>query len=457
MLFGSLAVGLILFYFINKYQEKVKKNIQSDPNLSDNGRFLLDNPIDNDKDDRYGYTILADQIVSAVLDPRQTSHSFTIGINGQWGIGKSSLLRLIKNRLDQKLLKSESDHILITFSPLLLNTANTLTIEFLHQLNAQLRKYSIQSNDQLRKYIYFLTNKINDLWSGLISIFSGDQSSQDQSKILAGIIMSINRQIIVTIDDLDRLEKEEIIEIFRLIRNIADLPYLTYIIAFDKEYLCKKLEEKEDIRKAESFIEKFFAVEVVLPKIKNELVREHFVEESRKRIPYFSQGIDQAFNIFENQDRMLGFVRDKIVPLNFFMASLNTRRDIIRFINSLILFPQELLIEVIPGEIIILELLKLKNAKVYNDLKKKAIVTLNYSKHVYFLEEQKLDDLLKDNYPVNSAYIKSAVKILFGTEFPTETNLDRKSIVNEDRYEIYFNYIDTSFLHYSELDALRKK
>lgn len=455
LLFGSYTVGCILFFLFNKYNENLKKKKQTDTKLSEIGRFIVDNPIKVDNEDRYGYINLADQIVSTILDPRETNNSFTIGINGQWGIGKSSLLNLIKNRLDEKKLKKDSDHILISFSPLLLNTSNSLTVEFLYQLNIELKKYSIQSNDQLRKYIFYLTSKINDLWSGLISIFSGDQSSQEQSKILDLIIKKVNRQIIVTIDDLDRLEKEEITEIFRLIRNIADLPNMVYIIAFDKNYLCKKLVDN-NYSTAELFIEKFFTVEVVLPKIKIEHLRTFIVEESKRRIPYFIKTIEIAFNIFDSENSLQDIFDNKVLPKNYFEASLNTQRDVIRFINSLILIPQKVLLEFMPIEILILELLKLKNSIVYNALKMKSIVSVDATKNVYILDESNLDNLLISYNPPNPIQIKSAVQILFGGEFLIETKTDKKSFINLDRYDIYFNYLDNSFVYFSEMDALRK-
>ena len=452
--FGTLLISLVLYSLLNKYFECKKKILQKKYEQNPRPRFLYDNPIENDEDDWLGYGELADQIIKLILDPRPTKHAFTLGINGQWGIGKTSLLNLLRSHLLQKQDKGESDHILISFSPLILNDSNNLTIEFFNQLHYSLKTYSYKSSEQIRKYIYFLTNKINDFWSVIFSILFGDRSSQEQSEIISRLIRKINRQVIVVIDDLDRIEKEEITEIFRLVRNIGNLSNILYVIAYDKTYLCKKLDDRT-FNNAESFIEKFFSAEIVLPNLKFEQLREDIVKESRLRIPHFASEIESTFSYFESHRKLQENMLRKVIPTDFLEQALSTRRDLKRFINSLILIPNENINEIVFSELIIIEILRLKYFEIYSSLKEKSILGDSQSKEYYTLDDSKLEEILKENYPTRENTIKTAVNVLFGTGLITQESPNRLSFVNRDRYEIYFNYLDTTFFCYSEVDSLR--
>jgi len=452
-LFMAFAIGYFIYTLIKSWKE-IEKFQKTKTTTSD--VFLNDNPILSDEKDLYGYTILAEQIVKKILNQPKNPNSFTLGINGQWGIGKSSLLNLITNRLDEKSIQKESDHILIKFSPLLLSNSNNLTIELLHQVNSKLSSFSIKSNLQFRKYIFFLTSKVSDLLSGIISIFSGEQSSKEQAELLSKTIKKIDRKVIITIDDLDRIEKDEIIEILKLIRNIGNLPNLVYLIAYDKGYLCKKLEDK-DANVAGLFLEKFFTVDITLPKIKSEILRRNLIEEINNRIPYLSHEINQSFNIFEGKSIYSNIIDAKTVPLGLFESVVKTRRDMVRFINSLLLIPESFFYELVGAEILIVELFKLRFTLVYQSIRDKSILENSFEYPGYILNKKKANTFVKDIYPENEEVINNSLMILFGTKSTAEKIPDSKSIVMKERFDIYFNYLDETFVHFSEIDALRNE
>ena len=46
---------------------------------------------------------------------------------------------------------------------------------------------------------------------------------------------------LVLIDDIDRLHPDEILDVMRLVKLVGDLPYVTYLLAFDRPYVERAL------------------------------------------------------------------------------------------------------------------------------------------------------------------------------------------------------------------------
>lgn len=75
------------------------------------------------------------------------------------------------------------------------------------------------------------------------------------------------RRIVVLVDDLDRLSHEEVADTMRAIRAVGDLPFVSYVIAVDREAVVKALKTQfggdEDI--ADQYLDKIVQMPVELP------------------------------------------------------------------------------------------------------------------------------------------------------------------------------------------------
>jgi len=130
LLFGFLILGMIIFRVSNK------KKILINPSTS----LTEDNPIVRLSEDNIGYFKLANKIVDEIFGLSCTEQTFNVGIDGNWGSGKTSMIYLIERILEKKKNKHKSDHIYIKFSPLLINKSSNLTVNFLLSLNNELKK-----------------------------------------------------------------------------------------------------------------------------------------------------------------------------------------------------------------------------------------------------------------------------------------------------------------------------
>ena len=73
-----------------------------------------------------------------------------------------------------------------------------------------------------------------------------------------------SRKLLVVVDDIDRLSGDEVREIFRLIKSVADFPNVTYLLAFDREAVCRMLDPLQG-GTGEEYLEKIVQVPFELP------------------------------------------------------------------------------------------------------------------------------------------------------------------------------------------------
>ena len=177
----------------------------------------------------------------------------TIGLMGEWGSGKTSILNMTEHYLKDSKIK------IIKFNPWIYSSYDQLVGQFFDELIMEftdsrdnsfsgfLRQYKIKVNKlELAKKLAVVGTSIIDskLGSGVERIL--DSTSEEDN--LAHIKKKINRQfagrkVICIIDDLDRLSKDEIAEMFKLIKIMADFKNMVYLVAFDKDVVANALEE----------------------------------------------------------------------------------------------------------------------------------------------------------------------------------------------------------------------
>ena len=142
-------------------------------------------------------------------------------------------------------------------------------------------------------------------------------------------ISNMQRKIVVFIDDIDRLESKEIEELFRLVRNTSNLPFMYFVIAYDKKYVVDSLNSIFPSHSL-SYSQKILQEEFFLPIIKkNEL----------KAV------LREKLSVFLNTEEM-GQV-DKLLNRELFNSIdvfnyLGNIRDIKRLANALLLHLKKL-------------------------------------------------------------------------------------------------------------------
>lgn len=265
--FGGIIISEI-FLFIKSITGKV-------PTLDNTGLSIEDPDYIND-----GRKVYASTIANLVMKSPIREASFAVGISGEWGSGKTLVLNEVEN-----LLKNKA--IIIKFKPWNSKSPELLIDDFFNELR---KGINIKSNNIGKIITKYATHIIDlnihqglGLFARISKIIGNEIATIDSLKSqVQGILTSLNRNVIILIDDLDRLDANELFETLRLIRNTADFKNVAYLATFDRDYVCKMLEAK-GIANAEFYLEKIFTTTIALPSYEPFILVLLIYKEVRKR------------------------------------------------------------------------------------------------------------------------------------------------------------------------------
>ncbi|CAN5558017.1 hypothetical protein BH10ACI1_BH10ACI1_03090 [soil metagenome] len=272
---------------------------------------------DKDLFDRKNFS----QRIAQIIARRTEKESIVIGIHAPWGEGKTSVLNMIVEELDEHIEKKnrkflDGHLVLLKFNPWRFSDENQLLISFYTALGEALEK-SIKNSkkkigEKIKKYAW-MTSPIEVVKFSLGGVIDanfdakqtiekiGEELSKTSIEELKSEIEKIlneeNRKVVVVMDDIDRLDKEEIQSIFRLVKLSADFSNTIYILSFDIERVSEALKEKYGSKEAgKSFLEKIIQLSLPLPPLtSNKLIKLTF-DEINKLLG------DNLINIPQNAD-----------------------------------------------------------------------------------------------------------------------------------------------------------
>ena len=196
--------------------------------------------------------------------------AFAVGITSEWGSGKTSFLLDMKKAMAGKCY-------LIDFKPWHCQTPDQIVNEFFELFRKTIKKIYSPLQKPIVRYAQLLRDAgLPSYLKPLFGILPGMGHSIDsyKSKIERGL-KQIDRPVVVTIDDMDRLAADELFEVLRLIRNTAAFPNLIYIACYDKAYVVRQIANM-GIDESNLYLEKIFPLELSLPKTEEEALIETF-------------------------------------------------------------------------------------------------------------------------------------------------------------------------------------
>lgn len=280
-------------------------------------------------DDEFGHAPFAKMLADAI-EKATPPDGLVIALHGPWGSGKTTVLAFVRYYLQQ--LSEDDRPIVVPFNPWWFSGRKGLTAPFFEQLLSILRKWK-SVGDSLVRGIAELAVAVSD--SGLpfaqVGALAGMLTNEpDVQKIKERIgeeLTKQGKQILVIVDDIDRLTANEVRELFKVIKAVGDLPRVVYLLAFDKVMVIKALESVQGIPGAD-YLEKIVQVPFELPPPDRTALRRFFFKRLDQIFAATPQEtFDQVYwgNVFlEGIDRML-----------------ESPRDVVRFVNTLsITYPQ---------------------------------------------------------------------------------------------------------------------
>jgi predicted KAP-like P-loop ATPase len=260
--------------------------------------YSTDNPIHAKIDDRFDRWSFSKRIADTI-GQRDDSTGLVIGLYGEWGEGKTSVLNLMENALT-----SYDDIVITRFNPWYFQSEGELVRGFFDHLAETMGRtipnFKEKALEFVKKYGGILAAAAASIKVGANAATGGVELgfnpealhnvARDTDKQLSfdelrerieKFLAESQKRILILIDDIDRLDKEEIQQIFKLVKLSANFQSITYVLAFDQKMVAAALKEKyagvDD--PGQKFLEKIIQVPLHLPPAdKGELQNEVFKE-----------------------------------------------------------------------------------------------------------------------------------------------------------------------------------
>ncbi|PMW98844.1 NTPase [Pseudomonas sp. FW215-R2] len=223
---------------------------------------------------------------------------YVVGLTGEWGLGKSSVLNLLGEEL-----KRLDGVVVANLNPWLFKGRDELVNAYFNSLRdalgkSQGEKFS-ELRGQLERYKASIETagatvaSIMDIYLGgaatafwqkwLVRAFSTfikpkTLSTNEERKSLESKLANANVPVVVLIDELDRVEDDEVRAVAQLIKAVGDIKGISYIVAYDPERVVQALgkgnSHADRVKSGENYLEKIIQYAIPLrPLLQNDVVR----------------------------------------------------------------------------------------------------------------------------------------------------------------------------------------
>ncbi len=324
--------------------------------------FFPDEPITHKSEDLLGRRQFVEGLYNQIINyPFQDS--FVFGLYGVWGEGKTSVLNLLKNKLQQN-----ENIILFEFDPWYFSSQEALIKGFYDGLYSALNKTFFLPNIRtfFSKYHKILSAGVK-LTGINIDIDLSHESLEELRKKIEEWISVIGKKIVILIDDIDRLEsKNDILQTFKIIKLSGRFKNTIFGMSFDPKIISSFL--KEEIPNDPSFLDKIIQNPIHLPATEQSDI-DKFIYYSYPDENHYS-AIDRLLQKLEiDQERIRAFEKEfNDLYETQIKKCFPTLRHSKRYLNGLYSTLPSVFKEVNLRDFLILELIRIFYSEVYEDI-----------------------------------------------------------------------------------------
>ncbi|MDJ1463413.1 P-loop NTPase fold protein [Nitratireductor sp. GZWM139] len=270
-----------------------------------------DAPLRSSDDDLLGFQPSAEKLAASIAG-LSSPDGYVLGLQGEWGSGKSSYINFLVEELEHfnKGAGKDEQIDVIRFSPWLISGHHDLIAAYFKVLNENLPDKSrwprwLQRllprwvKRILAKYGFQVVDPVLDTTAKLAALaldptlgvgaagaiavgrmslkslkarLEREPSLQEAYQKLVNALKKGNRRFLVIIDDVDRITADEIRDVMRLVKSVGRLPHVTYLLAYDRQTVWSTLDgfqEKSDGTATSgrpAFAEKIIQQELEMPR-----------------------------------------------------------------------------------------------------------------------------------------------------------------------------------------------
>ncbi|MDX8123098.1 P-loop NTPase fold protein [Janthinobacterium sp. GMG2] len=222
--------------------------------------FLTDDEVTNDANDVLASRESAVEFAKGVL-ASGSSNGLIYGVDGPWGVGKTSFLNFACNYWRQE---ASNQVIIVRFEPLRYASDPDLADRLIRELTAEIQSqvYVPEFRPAANRYSRMLKGKADFSFLGFS--FSLEPSPETVDELLDDIDIVLERnslRLVVVVDDLDRLDAKAVNDVLFMVRRTFRLKQAAYVLCYDTENL---VESNDDGERARQFLEKFVNIKLSL-------------------------------------------------------------------------------------------------------------------------------------------------------------------------------------------------
>ena len=402
-----------------------------------------DTPILNVADDLLNRDNFVESLKQSIINYSDNDESLTIGLYGKWGEGKTSVINLVKEKLEE-----QTDIIYFRFEPWLYSNTEQLMSMFFKDLSYCIG--NIYNQNKLSKIFNSYAEAFEVIshipeptgfakfLSKLLSFIFKNLSCQKtllQLKVdIENYIKSFNKKILIIIDDIDRLNNNEIQQIFQLVKMLGNFKNTIYLLSMDDEIIANSLKE---VQKYDGYIylEKIVQVPLRLPLSKKEDIFNYLYKNL--------QEILKDFLKYEDEKKYF----DSLIDYDFSIFFDNLR-DVNRYLNIFRFKKNALLNKVNKTDLAVLTALEIFEPKIYNYLKNNKDSLYEFKKN--------FTTALELSKRVNKNYLGKLLSKLFPNMEDENIEIER-TIKNRDYFEAYFSLSIDNKIYNKQVDDFLEK
>lgn len=252
---------------------------------------ITDTPITSIEQDLLQIKTYSDALSEFIAE---SDTPITIGLQGEWGTGKTSLMAILLENLSCQNIATSWVN---TWEHSLFRTSKEVTPKvlksMLDQLEISCRKRGVWENtDEIDKAIKKVGRILGNVANQMLTMQTGldvlgaanlksPQAEGDIAEIKKDITLIIQRliasvhnpieKVVFFVDDLDRIPPTEAVELLEALKNIFDIPNCVFVLAIDYDVVVKGLESKfgpkteKNEREFRSFFDKIIQVPFSMP------------------------------------------------------------------------------------------------------------------------------------------------------------------------------------------------
>jgi len=257
--------------------------------------YNADKPIETEAEDLLGRSFFSKQLAKALYEC-DARDGLVIGLFGEWGSGKTSVLNMTMNEVKKLGRDDEKKPVIMKFSPWNYSDMNNLISLFFRSLIYSL---DIPENDTVKEkigkvlkdyadcldvlsWVLPLGGSVANILKPIAKAKGADlmevPNLASRKEQLENTLRDIDQKLIVVIDDIDRLTNSQIRDIFHLAKQVGNFPNIVYILSMDREIVCRALQEIHNIDGNE-YLEKIIQVPFEIPQISKSKVHEYLLNQ----------------------------------------------------------------------------------------------------------------------------------------------------------------------------------